>query len=372
MRTDFREERKWKLAMAYNLSTAVLEWHSLNSWDERIAHGVCVKWKASQQDRDDFPGTTEADENMEVDVFDQSAGSPEQPKIPLLEIDYGSDEEDEDEREKDSVVDTLEPGMLIEDAFNSASRMEEDHQVDVTLVLKPKQEDMDDSSILQATHVQEQSDSSIDTSKENIRSSDVEGLKPSSIDPLLGSKSTTHPAPAEHDNPSHSKALTATVSQRIREQIAYSNDDKLFLDHHDLDIGQDSTDSHVLRADLNALFPDLHFFGLLDLPSTGIGNMEGKKKSDRRSDRDDPNKRIEETTYTKLYPAAHFMHSKPTLLGTLQPSLNWKNGHWQTIEEIPVIQDLETASRSVDESGNGMPIYYLPRFYLNIFFRIVR
>ena len=45
MRTDFREERKWKVALAYNLSTAVLEWHAAGSLEERIRSKICVLWK---------------------------------------------------------------------------------------------------------------------------------------------------------------------------------------------------------------------------------------------------------------------------------------------------------------------------------------
>ena len=35
MRIDFREERKWKIALAHNLAHAVMAWHSAGSKAER-------------------------------------------------------------------------------------------------------------------------------------------------------------------------------------------------------------------------------------------------------------------------------------------------------------------------------------------------
>lgn len=40
MRTDYKEERKWKRAMAYTIAHAVLEWHMT---DDKST--VCVKVK---------------------------------------------------------------------------------------------------------------------------------------------------------------------------------------------------------------------------------------------------------------------------------------------------------------------------------------
>lgn len=43
MRTDFKQERKWKIAMAYTLSRAVMQWHEA---DDKST--VCVKVKKEE------------------------------------------------------------------------------------------------------------------------------------------------------------------------------------------------------------------------------------------------------------------------------------------------------------------------------------
>ena len=45
MRTDFREERRWKLALAHRLAHAVVEWHEAGTLEERLRLGICVDWK---------------------------------------------------------------------------------------------------------------------------------------------------------------------------------------------------------------------------------------------------------------------------------------------------------------------------------------
>ena len=49
MRIDFREERKWKIALAYNLAHAVMEWHEAGSLQERVRRGICVLWKRPRE-----------------------------------------------------------------------------------------------------------------------------------------------------------------------------------------------------------------------------------------------------------------------------------------------------------------------------------
>ena len=45
MRTDFREERKWKLALAHTIARAVMDWHAAGSKAERERLGICLNWK---------------------------------------------------------------------------------------------------------------------------------------------------------------------------------------------------------------------------------------------------------------------------------------------------------------------------------------
>ncbi|KAJ2983057.1 hypothetical protein NUW54_g10672 [Trametes sanguinea] len=109
---------------------------------------------------------------------------------------------------------------------------------------------------------------------------------------------------------------------------------------------------------------------MLDVAPPAPVGQDGKKKSDRRGDRDDPNKRAEDTTYSKLAPMSKFMQIKPTLLGTLKPAKHWKDGHWERIEEAPVFADVDVPpARPIEESlcalfeggksGSGHP-YIMP------------
>ena len=92
---------------------------------------------------------------------------------------------------------------------------------------------------------------------------------------------------------------------------------------------------------------------MLDVaPAVIPATQEGRKKSERR-DKDDPNKRAEDTTYSKLFPASRFMRTKPTLLGPLLPSKRWKDGSWDPIEEAPIVADVDGVAKTSEENFNG-------------------
>ena len=106
--------------------------------------------------------------------------------------------------------------------------------------------------------------------------------------------------------------------------------------------------------DLPAIFYDVPVYSMLDVAPPPTFNQDNRKKSDRRFDKDDPNRRIDETMYTKLTPTSKFMLVKPTLLGTLKPASNFKDGKWSQIEETPVFVDIDVPpARPVDENPCG-------------------
>ena len=79
MRTDFREERRWKYAVAFNIATAVLEWHAAGDPETRVAKGICVKWKRPPPPEDVTMGDADAEaadeQGMEV-IADLHGGDP--------------------------------------------------------------------------------------------------------------------------------------------------------------------------------------------------------------------------------------------------------------------------------------------------------
>ncbi|KAK2467018.1 hypothetical protein APHAL10511_001276 [Amanita phalloides] len=335
MRVDFREERKWKMALAYNLSTSVLEWHAAGSWSERFAKGITVRWKRP------LPDKIESDECLAEEPMPSKTYQPDQDqKISLLGLDYGSDDDDDDEQDRE-VVDALQPSALLEDALDIPTGIAAEVE-DNSIVTQLKKEEMEDQSALGASQDTPQSDGT----GGNHESNEVVGLKSTSNDPMWGSASQS----GERDifPCSTKQSSKANVYAPVRERIAYSDEQKLFLSLADLHLDDSSMaqnnenkDELFPPVELSTIFPDLQPLEMLDVARVITSSQEGRKKSEKRSDKDDPNKRIEDTTYSKLFPASQFMRKKPTLLGPLLPSKRWKDGSWAPIEEAPVAAEAD-------------------------------
>jgi chromatin modification-related protein VID21 len=274
------------MATAYDLSTAVLEWHAAGTPEQRLRTNICVKWQPSFF-RDDADGASE-----EMNLKNES--HQEQLNPSLLGVDYGTEADDDDDDEQDKVIDALEPATLIKDFFGTANE------------LRPKDEELDDQSALRLMH---------DIVPDNAEADQ--------LTPVI-----------EGDQGNH----LSNVGAYLRD---CDTDISTILQDKDLNV----------QLDFTTLFPDLHPLGLLDV-HPGPVPSEGKKKMEKRSDKDDPNKRIEDTSYTKLYPTRRFMYTKPTLLGPLQPSKHWKNGRWLSTEETSIVPD-EGSGRIPDDSSNG-------------------
>lgn len=381
MRIDFREERRWKIALAFNLAHAVIDWHNAGTLEERVRRGICVLWKRPRpEDLEDDEGIDSHDEDANVELPDTE----EDQRIDSGETntpinDYGSDDDSDEEQDKEQhdVFDVLAPGAMLEETMNRP----EGHVHDGSERLgfdsehvEPKVEDIEDLSALRNTDDGENhSAMEVDTEatvKANTRDDEetllkrddtgagsAQGLKSDSKDPVLGK----HVLESENAQPTVKYKSKSNIYAPLREQIIYSDIDKLFLDFDDLDIikgmSELSTEDPSFPAlpaptDLSAIFPDLQLLGLLDVPvtSSSVGT-ENRKKSEKRADKDDPNKRQEDTTYSKLVPMSDFMHCKPSLLGALQPSKHWKNGQWHVVEESTVVADFErTSVRTVEEN----------------------
>lgn len=379
MRIDFREERRWKMALAYTLATAVMEWHAAGSLEERVKRGICVLWsptyvKSEAVQDDDMQDGQQVQPEATISRESEPAG---RTASTLLGVDYGSDEEEEDQQD---VVDALQPRTMLDDALETPLQ-EETHGGQESLI-KPKTEETDDTSALQFTNDNQQTDTQRDSQAVDQPMADPEekdtkvgitGLKSSSNNPILGVKTSSNSSSNNGDSDTPAASTKSSMKQvyaPLRERILESDLDKLFLDLDDFHITQprDSSDSNhdpidlnLPPADLSTIFPELQPLGLLDVaPPTGPV-PEGKKKAEKRSDRDDPNKRIEDTTYTKLVPIGQFMYTKPTLIGPLQPSKNWKNGKWLPLDEPPIYVEYEGPTRPPEDAMSGM----YQRLYVN-------
>src|ERR1700722_11661595 len=118
MRTDFREERKWKLALAYMLSTSAKEWHLAGNSSERIRRGICVQWKRPCI-RDPEAEDVRREEILPLAPMDIDGPTDSKSNLMSL-VEYGSDDEDQDQ-DQQSVFNVLEPNRLLQDALNDVA-----------------------------------------------------------------------------------------------------------------------------------------------------------------------------------------------------------------------------------------------------------
>lgn len=394
MRIDFREERKWKYVLAFNISTAVLEWHEAGTREERIKHGICMHWKRPRTT--DSASSPSQQRRQEQDMELDADGVPceQGDKEPTYSDQESGDDDDEGEAEQRDIVDALETRNVLEEALEgSGSRSGSGESGDSSQrqsmgpdrVVRPKMEDMEDSSALRNVSGAWQRDNDamdVDTVRpgeaEGDRAADSEaggtqaaksetadlaGLRLDSSDPVLGSQpgsslesqSSTLPAP----NPGKS-APKSNLYAPLRDQIAYSDDSKLFVDNDDLDLIKALSDLTTADSsppaldidsprslDLSDLFPDLQPLGMPD-----VAPSEPRKRSDKKSERDD-NRRVDDSGYTKIAPMGKFMLCKPTLLGPLQPVRRWKSGTWLPPEDPAVTEAESSSTKITDEQLSG-------------------
>ena len=124
MQTDYREERRWKIVLAFELAFAVLEWHAAGTKEERIRLGICASWTPPE------PLEHAASWNMEID----------DPQLPGLEnaqidsevddgviMDHDSDAgkelenpEEDDRKDQQDVDDALKPNAIIAEVLDEA------------------------------------------------------------------------------------------------------------------------------------------------------------------------------------------------------------------------------------------------------------
>ncbi|KAF9068671.1 hypothetical protein BDP27DRAFT_1421662 [Rhodocollybia butyracea] len=370
MRTDFREERKWKMTIAYNLSTSVLEWHAAGTPEKRLKRGICVHWKPPRQDEPKDQIMEDATQVDPIEAETPATSGPTRPSSALLNLDYGSDDEDDEDQEKD-VDDGLDPSAMVEESLDQSSFAEGVGFKD----LQPKTEEIEDASALHNGNMEVDNPVSRET-HDPARSEEEKtlgGLKSTSDDPILAlsestSTSLSSSLYSERSSISHSKSSKINRFAPLRDKIAHSDTEKVFLDLDDFRIPSTDplknlpTESVLPHVDLSSIFPEAQIYGMFDVavlpPPDGL-----KKKGEKKSDRDDPvNRRVDEVAYSKVYPASNFMHSKPTLVGALKPSKHMRDGKWVGLDETPISVEYEgpQAYRLPEEFNAGLFDHKVP------------
>lgn len=353
MRIDFREERRWKMALAHTLATAVMEWHAAGSLEERVLRGICVLWTPPHVELETQDQDVQHNEVIhETSVSQDSRFTGHATSTPLG-VDLGLDAEENDQP---NVVDALHPQAMLEDALEIPPQG--DLQTDQEVTIKPKTEETDDTFALQGAN--EPINQFVNSAEEKDIKGNIPALKSTSHNPILGTKTSSNSSSNNGDSDTPATSTRTSLRQvytPLRERLLESEIDELFVDLDDLHItspGENKENSIELELplpDLSTIFPELPPLSFSDAVPPSIS--EGRKKAEKRPDRDDPNKRMEDITYTKLFPIGQFMHKKPTLIGPLQPSKNWKDGRWLPLDEPPIHVDYDGPTRPPENYMSG-------------------
>ena len=316
MRIDFREERKWKIAVAYTLALAVQEWHEAGSAEERIRRGICIVWSKNLEEDIPLPSNVEGSSAMPIDEFPRRRSRSDSMQV-VEESDDGSDEEKDNTILAD--IDVPEPGEIVQDELTQGP---ENMKVE---------DNFDFATALQAAPTTD----SQDTVGTGVTSSYQDSREGSDL-ALPGLRVTS-------ENPMMSFAnngLSAATQGAMRERVAFMDLNKVFLDADDLGLtslipkpsAEDVPGYVPPRIDLLALFGDVQAYGLPE-PVPAVIQLDLKKN---RRGGEDVIRRVDEANVTKLVPVSQFMFLKPTLICALQPSRHWRDGTWTGLDESPV------------------------------------
>lgn len=362
--------------------------------EERIKHGICVLWKRPSVDDHEVPMDVETPEDEdyrmapEEHIADESAE--DQVVAPsrhsLVDADYDDEELRHQIKEHADVDDPLKASLILSEALDAAAEVPIAEIAEVQLSaasVAPKIEDVDDSAALRELANSGADEMDIDSAvisldteaasktEETDTLPEAKGLKDGSKNPTLNAHPESQVATANSwkEMSEHLKSL--------REPIAFLPERALFVDMDDLEPFREvmnnlnASEEHelALQPDLSDIFPDLQPLAMVDVSTSDIinsnGPSDGKKKADKKADKDDPTKRVEETTYTKLHPIGVFMHTKPTMVSALQPARKWRKGSWINLEESPVAGDADGSSATPsDESTCGTLRFPLADFVL--------
>lgn len=317
MRIDFREERKWKIAVAYTLVLAVQEWHEAGTAEERIRRGICIVWSKNLEEDMSAPSNVEGSGAMPVDDLPHHRLRSDSMHVPE-ESDDGSDDE-----EKDNAIladaDTAEPGGIAGAEFT-----QEPENMKV-------EDNFDFTSALQAAPTAEPQDQ-VETGPNSSRQDSREGSDPTPP----GLRVTS-------ENPMMSfvnNGLSAATEGALRDRVAFMDLNKVFLDVDDLGLAslipkpsaEEAPDYVTPNIDLVNLFGDVQAYGLPEPVPAAIQLGMGKN----RREREDVSRRLDEANATKLVPVSKFMFCRPTLISALQPSRHWRDGAWVGLDESPI------------------------------------
>ena len=340
MRIDFREERKWKIAVAYTLVLAVQEWHEAGTAEERIRRGICIVWSKNLEEDIPIPPIVEGGDAMSIHDLPHHRLRSDSMHV-VDESEDGSEEE-----EKDNAIladaDTAEPGGITQtELTQEPENMKVEDNFDFTTALQTAP----------TTEPQDQVGTGANSSRQDSREGSdptPSGLRVTSENPMM---------------PFANNGLSAATQGAMRERVAFMDLNKVFLDADDLGLtslipkplAEEAPEYAPPNIDLVALFGDVQAYGLLE-PVPAAIQLDIKKN---RREREDVGRRLDEANVTKLVPVSKFMFCRPTLISALQPSRHWRDGTWTGLDESPVYPT-DTPSFSQEFACSGFTLAVMP------------
>jgi chromatin modification-related protein VID21 len=298
MHTDFREERKWKMALALELAEACVEWHQTPP-DERPK--LCAKFRAPYEEENAEPIEKGVPQDEETDETDAKADESGDVNM-----------EDPDDRE----------GSNLEEA-----RMEVDPPVSIVpqtpappppAPMPEPQFTLKSEEVEQAVPaaVPENSISEEEKKKETpLREGGTNAVLSQAQFPAIETNYKPVRRPIVKLNSSTLWVNSGELQPLVSKQLpAAANADKEDM------AGRKPNPSLPNKTDLLTLFPDLQ-------PYAGLGHGPDPtgKKPDRRCDELG-------SSASKWVPISQFTVMRPIVLSALEPLAHYKGDKWMSFE----------------------------------------
>ena len=241
MRVDFREERRWKLVVAYTLAHAVMEWHEAGSLEERVRRGICVLWRPDDRREEDESMNVDDDRYNSKEMFDAAPESKGE-STPANDDNSEDDSDVEQEKDRQAVLSALEPSTVLQEALEDIESGRESQNAQY---VQPKVEDTEDSSLshLAAVTTQANPDGIVAGKSVHAQGSHdaVGALKIGANDPILADQAVAQPEPPAAPSTSKPRSKPGMYAH-LREQIVFSDVEKVFVDLDDLELAKNMSE----------------------------------------------------------------------------------------------------------------------------------
>ena len=388
MQVDFKEERKWKTAVAFRLAYSALEWFHASPQRRKE---LSVKWQIPRSD-DELDADRVKEEVMDIDIDSERDAEPSashkesdienfsyrrprttitvQPRTRVVDDDEDGDEDEEDEDEDDETAAKAVEAQAALDAGTAVKEAAEDLEKHTREKEKEQDEVVQIMDVVKTTGPEGKADEDAEGEADADAEMDAEGEVEAEGDPDAGVQDTDNVleplgipdvaeapavappdikecAPVESSEPPPSRgrsalrpgaenaplsstALSVLDTKTLRTPLLNLDLEETILDLSGMvedSLSIDERGSYTPDRDsisLPNLFPELDLYSFADPPTSGTND----KKS----------RRVDESGMSvgRLTLATRIMDSKNVLVSSLQPGKQYRQGVWDILSENPV------------------------------------